>query len=89
MATKNCFIDKARPCDLTCKAAVVVDDAVEPVDCQFLLAAAQLEGGFFDLRSWFEGRFGGAGDGAGPMGFPDPGGPPPGPGTGGSDVSSN
>ena len=29
---KNCFIDKARPCDLTCKAAFPVDDPVDPVD---------------------------------------------------------
>ncbi|MEL6430743.1 MAG: hypothetical protein AAFU73_03295 [Planctomycetota bacterium] len=82
MATKNCFIDKARPCDLTCKAAFPVDDAVDPVDCYFIWLAGHFGDGVLDLRQFLEQRgfpFGGGGD-DGPAG----GGPPkPGPGLGG------
>ena len=55
MATKRCFIDKDRPCDLTCKAAFPVDDAVDPVDCYFIWLAAHLGDGAIDFRRLLEG----------------------------------
>lgn len=86
VATKNCFIDKSRPCDLTCKAAFPVDDAVDPVDCFFIWLAGHLGDGVVDVRQVLEQR-----------GFPFPGGgpggpggdPPAGPGAGFDDVSPN
>lgn len=92
MATKNCFLDKTRPCDLTCKAAFPVDDAHDPVDCNFIWLAAHLGEGAFDFRRMLEGRHGDEGGeppqapGAGPA----PGGPPGhGPRPGGSGHSHN
>jgi len=86
MATKNCFIDKSRPCDLTCKAAFPVDDAVDPVDCYFIWLASHVGEGAFDFRRMMEGRLGGGSDG--PSGPPSggfggsPGDAPPRPGKG-------
>ncbi|WP_145198319.1 hypothetical protein [Planctomycetes bacterium Poly30] len=54
MATKNCFINKDRPCDLTCKAAFPVDDAVDPVDCYIIWLAAHLGDGAIDFRRMLE-----------------------------------
>ena len=54
MAGKNCFIDKSRPCDLTCKAAFPVDDAVDPVDCYFVWLASHLGDSAFDFRRMME-----------------------------------
>lgn len=89
---KNCFIDKERPCDLTCKAAFPVDDPVDPVDCFFIWLAGHLGDGALDLRQMLEGQmpFGGMpGPGMGPGpgspggGMPGGGAPPAGPtGTG-------
>jgi hypothetical protein len=74
MATKNCFIDKTRPCDLTCKAAFPVDDAVDPVDCYFIWLASHVGEGAFDFRRMIEGRLGADDDGPGPEGpRPKPG----------------
>jgi hypothetical protein len=66
MATKNCFIDKTRPCDLTCKAAFPVDDAVDPVDCYFIWLASHVGEGAFDFRRMIEGRLGPDEEGPGP-----------------------
>lgn len=54
MATKYCFMNKERVCDLTCKAAFPVDDAVDPVDCYFVWLAANFGEGLFDLRRMLE-----------------------------------
>ncbi len=84
MATKNCFINKDRPCDLTCKAAFPVDDPVDPVDCYLIWLAAHLGDGAIDFRRMLESQ--GLGDGpdfpAGGEPFGGPGGGPGG-GTGG------
>lgn len=77
MATKNCFIDKSRPCDLTCKAAFPIDDAVDPVDCYFIWLATHVGESAFDFRRVIEGRFGPGDDTA-----DEPGGGPSGPHTG-------
>jgi hypothetical protein len=79
---KNCFLDRNRPCDLTCKAAFEVDDPVDNVDCYFIWLAHHLGESLFDLKRVVEGMTGGGG-------FPLPpgfgggggggGGPPPGP----------
>lgn len=66
--SKNCFFDKERPCDLTCKAAFEVDDPVDNVDCYFIWLAHHLGEGMFDVKRMFEA----AGD------LPWPGGGPPG-----------
>ena len=42
MATKHCFMNKDRVCDLTCKAAFAVDDPMDPVDCYFIWLSAHL-----------------------------------------------
>ena len=82
MATKNCFIDKNRPCDLTCKAAIPVDDAVDPVDCYFIWLAGHFGDGVIDLRQFLEQR-------GFPMGGAPPGEPPKGSGPGLGGVSPN
>lgn len=74
MATKNCFIDKTRPCDLTCKAAFPVDDAVDPVDCYFIWLASHVGEGAFDFRRMMEMRLGPGDEGPG---LPDPKPKPP------------
>ncbi len=61
VATKNCFINKDRPCDLTCKAAFPVDDAVDPVDCYLIWLAAHLGDGAIDFPRMLEAQ--GLGDG--------------------------
>lgn len=79
MASKNCFIDKQRPCDLTCKAAFPVEDAVDPVDCYFIWLASHLGDSAFDFRRLLDSqlpREGGAGP-TGPGGPAGPGGPGP------------
>jgi hypothetical protein len=50
MATKHCFMNKDRVCDLTCKAAFAVDDPMDPVDCYFIWLSAHVGEGLFDLR---------------------------------------
>ncbi|MBW2374238.1 MAG: hypothetical protein JRF70_17055 [Deltaproteobacteria bacterium] len=62
MADKYCFMNRERVCDLTCKAAFPVDDAVDPVDCYFIWLSANLGEGLFDLRRMLEGGL--------PSGFP-------------------
>ena len=75
MATKYCFMNRERVCDLTCKAAFPVEDAVDPVDCYFIWLAANFGEGLFDLRKMLEsGALGGAGGPpaeaeAGPKGY--------------------
>lgn len=79
VASKNCFIDKQRPCDLTCKAAFPVEDAVDPVDCYFIWLASHLGDSAFDFRRLLDSqlpREGGAGP-TGPGGPAGPGGPGP------------
>ncbi|MEM7308870.1 MAG: hypothetical protein AAF682_19465 [Planctomycetota bacterium] len=70
---KRCFIDKDRPCDLTCKAAFEVDDPVDNVDCYFIWLAHHFGEGIFDMKRMFDGMSAGS--------FPSPPGPggPPGP----------
>jgi hypothetical protein len=75
VASKNCFINKDRPCDLTCKAAFPVDDAVDPVDCYLIWLAAHLGDGAIDFRRMLEAQ--GLGDGPD---FPAGGAPGAGPG---------
>ncbi|MFT5732594.1 MAG: hypothetical protein ACJAZN_000197 [Planctomycetota bacterium] len=74
MATKNCFINKDRPCDLTCKAAFPVDDAVDPVDCYLIWLAAHLGDGAIDFRRMLESQ--GLGDGPDFPAGGSPSGPP-------------
>ena len=50
MAKKNCFMNAARPCDLTCKAAFEVDDPVDNVDCQFVWLAFHFGESLVELR---------------------------------------
>lgn len=83
MATKHCFIDKTRPCDLTCKAAFPVDDAVDPVDCYFIWLASHVGESAFDFRRIMEGRLGPDGEGHGPHGGAPGSGPGPHAGPGG------
>ena len=54
MPTKYCFMNRERVCDLTCKAAFPVEDAVDPVDCYFIWLAANFGEGLFDLRKMLE-----------------------------------
>ena len=80
---KNCFFDKGRPCDLTCKAAFEVDDPVDNVDCYFVWLAYHLGEGLFDFKKMMDGFGGGFGTppgtpGSGPFGGPSSGPPHPG-----------
>lgn len=86
MAEKNCFMNAARPCDLTCKAAFEVDDPVDNIDCYFIWLAYHMGEGFFEMKRSLEGGPGfpgapGAGStppsGAGPSGGPGPSGKGP------------
>ena len=80
-AVKNCFINKDRPCDLTCKAAFEVDDPVDNVDCYFIWLAYHFGEGLFELKRVAENfDFGG---GPSPMGPGGPGSSGPGPIPGG------
>ena len=75
---KFCFLNAARPCDLTCKAAFEVDDPVDNVDCYFIWLAHHFGEGLFEVRRVVEGMGGPAGSGGGPSsGGPGP--PPKGP----------
>ena len=83
MATKQCFMNKDRVCDLTCKAAFAVDDPMDPVDCYFIWLSAHLGEGLFDLRRLVDIQAGFSGStppAAAEGGTPPPGGhgqPPP------------
>ena len=61
MATKYCFMNKERVCDLTCKAAFPVDDPLDPVDCYFIWLAANFGEGVFDMRRLIEQNLPGGG----------------------------
>src|SRR5262249_43294192 len=63
---KFCFLNKARPCDLTCKAAFEVDDPVDNLDCFFHWASHHFGEGLFEVRRILE-TMGGpsSGDGGG------------------------
>jgi hypothetical protein len=91
MTKKFCFINKERPCDLTCKAAFEVDDPVDNVDCYFIWLAYHFGEGLYDLRRMMETGMGGAfGPGHGPPGGSPPSGPPaPGGPKGPKGLSSN
>jgi hypothetical protein len=76
-AKKFCFLNRERPCDLTCKAAFEVDDPEDNVDCYFIWLSHHFGEGLFEVRRLMEsmGTSGGApgGSGApakGPKGFP-------------------
>lgn len=76
MSEKNCFLNKDRPCDLTCKAAFEVDDPVDNVDCYFIWFTHHFGEGLFELRRLAENMgglggmpgFGGGSGGPGPVG---------------------
>jgi hypothetical protein len=74
---KNCFMDKERPCDLTCKAAFEVNDPVDNIDCYLIWLAYHFGEGFYEIKRSLEG--------GGPPSGPAGGMPGPGdlPGTGG------
>ena len=60
---KFCFLNKDRPCDLTCKAAFEVDDPVDNVDCYFIWLSHHFGEGLFEVRRLLETM-------GGPPGFP-------------------
>ena len=85
-AKKNCFLDKDRPCDLTCKAAFEVDDPVDNVDCYYIWLSYHAGETLFELKRVLEGLggalpfLGGMGPSEGPFGSPGgPGASPGGP----------
>src|SRR5262249_47487214 len=51
---KSCFLNKDRPCDLTCKAAFEVDDPVDNIDCYFIWLAHHFGEGLFEVRRILE-----------------------------------
>lgn len=55
MPRKFCFMDKQRPCDLTCKAAFEVDDPVENVDCYLVWLAYHFGEGLYEVKRMMEG----------------------------------
>jgi hypothetical protein len=80
VATKKfCFLNKDRPCDLTCKAAFEVDDPVDNIDCYFIWLSHHFGEGLFEVRRILEGMGGpsqessggGGGPGRGPKGQSD------------------
>ena len=77
---KTCFLNKERPCDLTCKAAFEVDDPVDNIDCYFIWLAHHFGEGLFEVRRLLESMAGpaagnaGGTPGVGPAGA-GPGGP--------------
>jgi hypothetical protein len=84
VADKYCFMNKTRPCDLTCKAAFEVDDPVDNIDCYFIWLAYHFGEGFYEIKRSLEGIGGASGlggeAGPGPSGFPGfPGSGPKGP----------
>ena len=76
MAIKYCFMHPERVCDITCKAAFPVEDAVDPVDCYFIWLAASFGEGLFDLRRMLEQNRSEGGPASGP-GMGESPGPPP------------
>ena len=75
---KNCFMDKNRPCDLTCKAAFEVDDPVDNIDCYLIWLAYHFGEGFYEIKRALEGSGPGGPPnmpGMGGVGGPGPGGP--------------
>ena len=71
---KTCFLNKERPCDLTCKAAFEVDDPVDNIDCYFIWLSHHFGEGLFEVRRILETMSGPNIGGAGPGG--SSGGPP-------------
>jgi hypothetical protein len=70
---KFCFLNKDRPCDLTCKAAFEVDDPVDNVDCYFIWLSHHFGEGLFEVRRILETMGGPSlGEGGG-SGSPSPG----------------
>ena len=69
---KYCFLNRERPCDLTCKAAFEVDDPVDNIDCYFIWLAHHFGEGLFEVRRLLENMgmpgtvAGGTGEGSGP-----------------------
>src|SRR6185295_9729697 len=51
---KFCFMNKERPCDLTCKAAFEVDDPVDNIDCYFIWLSHHFGEGLFEVRRILE-----------------------------------
>lgn len=79
MATKKfCFLNKDRPCDLTCKAAFEVDDPVDNIDCYFIWMSHHFGEGLFEMRRVLE-TMGGPGGGGNPPQGSSGGGPARGP----------
>lgn len=78
---KFCFLNKDRPCDLTCKAAFEVDDPVDNIDCYFIWLAHHFGEGLFEVRRLLETMsgptLGGVGGAGGSPGGPGPAGPGP------------
>lgn len=72
MGKKYCFMNAARPCDLTCKAAFEVDDPVDNIDCSFLWLAYHFGEGLMEMRRTLEGAPEGSESNSGPSlgGFP-------------------
>src|SRR5881396_2038368 len=80
---KFCFLNKDRPCDLTCKAAFEVDDPVDNIDCYFIWLSHHFGEGLFEVRRILETM-------AGPnLGENASGGPSPGPERGPKGHSDN
>ncbi len=82
---KFCFLNRERPCDLTCKAAFEVDDPVDNVDCYFIWLAHHFGEGLYEVRRILENMPGatpGGSSGQGP-------GPAPGPSKGPKGFPSN
>lgn len=80
MASKNCFMNAERVCDLTCKAAFEVDDPIENIDCYFIWLAYHFGEGFYEIKRSLDGS---GGPGSGGFGPPGAGGPSGSPGAGG------
>jgi len=79
VATKKfCFLNKDRPCDLTCKAAFEVDDPVDNIDCYFIWMSHHFGEGLFEMRRVLE-TMGGPGGGGNPPQGSSGGGPARGP----------
>jgi hypothetical protein len=75
VATKKfCFLNKDRPCDLTCKAAFEVDDPVDNIYCYFIWLSHHFGEGLFEVRRILE-TMAGPGQGGGGTPGPSPGGP--------------
>ncbi len=77
---KQCFLNKDRPCDLTCRAAFEVDDPVDNVDCHFISLAYQFGESLFELKRVAENFGFGSGGPSMPPGTPGGSGSGPMPG---------